>query len=55
MRSLPLNMQHKPIFKFSLLSMMLLQAQYAFANEAAAPTAVMPTIKIEAMSELDPL
>lgn len=55
MSSLPLNMHHKPIFKFSLLTMMLLQAQYAFANEAAAPTAVMPTIKIEAMSELDPI
>ncbi|EPF87773.1 ligand-gated channel protein [Acinetobacter gyllenbergii] len=55
MRSLPLNMHHKPIFKFSLLSMMLLQAQYAFANETAAPAAVMPTIKIEAMSELDPV
>jgi iron complex outermembrane receptor protein len=34
---------------------MLLQAQYLFANENNTQTAVMPTIKIEAMSELDPI
>ena len=34
---------------------MLIQAQYAVANEPNIQTAVMPTIKIEAMSELDPI
>jgi iron complex outermembrane receptor protein len=34
---------------------MLLQAQYLFANENNIQAAVMPTIKIEAMSELDPI
>ncbi|MFW2159776.1 TonB-dependent receptor [Acinetobacter beijerinckii] len=45
----------KPIFKLSLLSLMLIQAQLVLANEANTQTAVMPTIKIEAMSELDPI
>ncbi|MDA0695023.1 TonB-dependent siderophore receptor [Acinetobacter venetianus] len=45
----------KPVFKFSLLTVMLIQAQYAIANEENTQTAVMPTIKIEAMSELDPI
>lgn len=45
----------KPIFKLSLLSLMLIQAQIVLANEANTQTAVMPTIKIEAMSELDPI
>ena len=34
---------------------MLIQAQYAVANEPNTQTAVMPTIKIEVMSELDPI
>ncbi|MCH7336987.1 TonB-dependent siderophore receptor [Acinetobacter sp. NIPH 2699] len=56
MSLLPSNMYRKPIFKFSLLTMMVFQAQYAVANDVnVAPTAVMPTIKIEAMSELDPI
>ncbi|WP_333660923.1 TonB-dependent receptor [Acinetobacter sp.] len=56
MKPLNLGASHTPIFKFSLLSMMLLQAQYAVANdENHSQTAVMPTIKIEAMSELDPV
>ena len=55
MKSLRFNAYHKPIFKLSLLSIMLIQAQYAVANEPNIQTAVMPTIKIEAMSELDPL
>lgn len=42
-------------FKLSLLTVMMLQAHYAFADEVTTPTAVMPTIKIEAMSELDPI
>lgn len=45
----------KSAFKLSLLTVMMLQAHYAFADEATTPTAVMPTIKIEAMSELDPV
>ncbi|MGR0306050.1 TonB-dependent receptor [Acinetobacter beijerinckii] len=45
----------KPIFKLSLLSLMLIQVQLVLANEANTQTAVMPTIKIEAMSELDPI
>ncbi|MBJ8416903.1 TonB-dependent receptor [Acinetobacter courvalinii] len=45
----------KSAFKLSLLTVMMLQAHYAFADEATTPTAVMPTIKIEAMSELDPI
>ncbi|ENU30356.1 hypothetical protein F991_01751 [Acinetobacter sp. CIP-A165] len=52
MKSSHLGLYRKPIFKFTLLSMMMLQVQYAIANEQ---TAVMPTIKIEAMSELDPI
>ncbi|MDR7016368.1 TonB-dependent siderophore receptor [Acinetobacter sp. 3657] len=52
MKSSHLGLYQKPIFKFTLLSMMMLQVQYAIANEQ---TAVMPTIKIEAMSELDPI
>lgn len=55
MRSLHLGHNSQPIFKFSLLSFMMLQAQYVIANETNAQTAVMPTIKIEAMSELDPI
>lgn len=55
MKSLRFNAYHKPIFKLSLLSIMLIQAQYAVANEPNTQTAVMPTIKIEAMSELDPI
>lgn len=45
----------KPIFKLSLLSLMLIQVQLVLANEVNTQTAVMPTIKIEAMSELDPI
>lgn len=52
MKSAALGLFEQPIFKFSVLSLMLLQAQHAIANEQ---TAVMPTIKIEAMSELDPI
>ncbi|MGM1005284.1 TonB-dependent receptor, partial [Acinetobacter haemolyticus] len=52
MKSAVLGLFEQPIFKFSVLSLMLLQAQHAIANEQ---TAVMPTIKIEAMSELDPI
>ncbi|MEB6478386.1 TonB-dependent receptor [Acinetobacter vivianii] len=55
MKPLDLGVSIKPIFKFSLLTMMMLQAHHAIANEQGAPTAVMPTIKIEAMSELDPI
>ncbi|MGE8643063.1 TonB-dependent receptor [Acinetobacter vivianii] len=55
MKPLDLGVSIKPIFKFSLLTMMMLQAHHAIANEQSAPTAVMPTIKIEAMSELDPI
>ncbi len=50
-----LSTHTKPIFKFSLLTVMLIKAQYAIANEENTQTAVMPTIKIEAMSELDPI
>lgn len=55
MTSRYVTLSHKPIFRFSALSLMLLQAQYLFANENNTQTAVMPTIKIEAMSELDPI
>lgn len=55
MKPLDLGVSIKPIFKFSLLTVMMLQAHHAIANEQSAPTAVMPTIKIEAMSELDPI
>jgi len=55
MTSRYVTLSHKPIFRFSALSLMLLQAQYLFANENSTQTAVMPTIKIEAMSELDPI
>jgi iron complex outermembrane receptor protein len=50
MTSRYVTLSHKPIFRFSALSLMLLQAQYLFANENNTQTAVMPTIKIEAMS-----
>lgn len=53
MTSRYVTLSHKPIFRFSALSLMLLQAQYLFANENNTQAAVMPTIKIEAMSELD--
>lgn len=55
MTSRYVTLSYKPIFRFSALSLMLLQAQYLFANENNTQTAVMPTIKIEAMSELDPI
>lgn len=55
MTSRYVTLSHKPIFRFSALSLMLLQAQYLFANENNTQAAVMPTIKIEAMSELDPI
>ncbi len=55
MTSRYVTLSHKPIFRFSALSLMLLQAQYLLANENNIQAAVMPTIKIEAMSELDPI
>lgn len=52
-----LKSNSKPVFRFSMLSLMLIliQVQYAVANQDNLQTAVMPTIKIEAMSELDPI
>lgn len=52
MTSRYVTLSHKPIFRFSALSLMLLQAQYLLANENNIQAAVMPTIKIEAMSDL---
>jgi len=52
MTSRYVTLSHKPIFRFSALSLMLLQAQYLFANENNTQTAVMPTIKIEALKRL---
>jgi hypothetical protein len=49
----------KRLFPLSLLSLMILNIQGAYAEEptdsAAKVAATMPTIKIEAMSELDPI
>lgn len=45
-------------FRLSLLSLMIVQTQYAFANQnedSKNSTAVMPTLTLEAMSELDPI
>lgn len=45
-------------FRLSLLSLMIVQTQYAFANQnedVKNSTAVMPTLTLEAMSELDPI
>lgn len=45
-------------FKFSLLSLMILQTQQVIAaeiSEVNKVTAVLPTLQIEAMSELDPI
>lgn len=50
-----LKSNSKPVFRLSMLSLMLIQVQYAVANQDNLQTAVMPTIKIEAMSELDPI
>ncbi|MCH2018104.1 TonB-dependent receptor [Acinetobacter pittii] len=51
--------QMKRLFPLSLLSLMILNIQGAYAEEptdsAAKVAATMPTIKIEAMSELDPI
>lgn len=51
--------QMKRLFPLSLLSLMILNIQGAYAEEptdsAAKMAATMPTIKIEAMSELDPI
>lgn len=51
--------QIKRLFPLSLLSLMILNIQGAYAEEAtdsaAKVAATMPTIKIEAMSELDPI
>ncbi len=51
--------QIKSSFPLSLLSLMILNIQGAYAEELADSSskvaAVMPTIKIEAMSELDPI
>lgn len=46
------------LFKFSLLSFMILNAHHTFADNTTpsnTTTAVLPTLKIEAMSELDPI
>lgn len=49
----------KSSFPLSLLSLMILNIQGVYAEELADSSskvaAVMPTIKIEAMSELDPI
>ena len=48
----------KRLFPLSLLSLMILNIQGAYAEEptdSAKVAATMPTIKIEAMSELDPI
>ncbi len=50
-----LKSNSKPVFRLIMLSLMLIQVQYAVANQDNLQTAVMPTIKIEAMSELDPI
>lgn len=51
--------QMKRLFPLSLLSLMILNIQGTYAEEptdsAAKVAATMPTIKIEAMSELDPI
>lgn len=51
--------QIKSSFPLSLLSLMILNIQGVYAEELADSSskvaAVMPTIKIEAMSELDPI
>lgn len=47
---------YSPYFKLSVLTLFLLQANSAFAVEFdPAATATLPSIKIEAMSELDPI
>ncbi len=50
--------QMKRLFPLSLLSLMILNIQGAYAEDvtdSSKVAATMPTIKIEAMSELDPI
>ncbi len=51
--------QIKRLFPLSLLSLMILNIQGVYAedssNSSSKVAATMPTIKIEAMSELDPI
>lgn len=51
--------QIKRLFPLSLLSLMILNIQGAYAEDlsdsSSKVAATMPTIKIEAMSELDPI
>ena len=71
MKSSPQPLCGSNLFKYSLLSFMILNAHAAFADEATLQNnenpssqamtnksdtaAVLPTLKIEAMSELDPI
>ncbi|MFT4021486.1 MAG: TonB-dependent siderophore receptor [Acinetobacter sp.] len=49
-------MKSTHIYKFSLLSLMILNAHQTFANTSATDLiAVMPTIKLESMNDLDPV
>ena len=71
MKSSPQPLCGSNLFKYSLLSFMILNAHAAYADEAtlqnnenpssqamtnkSGTAAVLPTLKIEAMSELDPI
>lgn len=47
---------HPPLFKMSLIALLISQVQMTWATEVEPnTTSTLPTIKIEAMSELDPV